>query len=352
MPISDPRMMGLLAESAMSFDGFSFKKIGRAIGSAAKGVAKGVSSAVKPLDVTNRNALLGKFATTTVGKIALAPIVAPVAWTAKGATAALAATGAKPFKKLDQYVGKGYRSSVTTGLRKTAGVELATVAAVGATFATGGGAIAMTAAALPGAKLLATGQASKASVMSTIATGVTGITAGIGTKSVTGLVKGLTGGGSPSEAPPPIPSPEEAIAEAAVTDQPVSSVTPGAGRSAGSVVAPAALAAGGFLVAGPIGAIVGGVAGFFMGRSKPKPTGWFGEDWSPSILDPNMLPDTSVDIPYAPVYAPDSSLALAPGRTSGGPSMMTIGLVGLGAWLLLSKKSGGRRRSTRRRSRR
>lgn len=124
--------------------GFSLKKIGKAIGGAAKSVGGAVYGGVKQLDVTDKRALAGKVASNPIGQVVLAPIVAPTAIAIKATTAVGAATGLKPLRQLDQRVGEAYRGTVVRGLRDNFKTQLEIGAAVGG--AIGGGKAAQAAA--------------------------------------------------------------------------------------------------------------------------------------------------------------------------------------------------------------
>jgi hypothetical protein len=242
------------------FDGFfsSIKKAAKKVGGAAKTVTRPVARVAK------------KAAKTTVGKVLLAPVVAPVALQTKAATWALGKTGVKPLKKLDSAANKAYKSKTVSGLRKTYGVELATGAAIGATILTGGGAAAVTAAALPGGLALVTGKAGKMSLKETVKVGLTGAAAGVGTSVI---------GQSflPDEKvrlPSAQPSAQAAsvdVVEAASTAPDIvaaAATSEAAPSRGGGLMGPLAGAGAGLLLAGPIGAVAGLAAGLFLGRKK------------------------------------------------------------------------------------
>lgn len=268
-----------------AFDGL-FDKAKKAVKKAAAKTISAPTKAVKVvgrnIDLTNKAGLVGKAASTKVGKILAAPLVAPLAISAKLTTAALGATGIKPLKQLDKAVGKAYRGSVVGQLRRTYGVELATGAAVGATLLTGGAAAPALVSALPGAIALGTGKAASMSLMDTVKVGVSGVVAGqvaIAGGNVAESIPSLSSGS-------PAVKGDEALAQTmAITGAAEVPVAPGAttvidaaqsavaSSAAGappkkSVLPLAAAAGAGFLVFGPIGAVAGAAAGAFLGRKK------------------------------------------------------------------------------------
>ena len=220
----------------------------------------GLWSAVKRLgrniDITNRKGTLGNWAKTTVGKIVLAPLALPFAQ-AKMTTWVMRKAGL-PVKKLDSKLHRVNTQSPIKGLLETNAVIAATAAAVAGSVFTGGGSLAILAAAAPGTSLLAR---NKATYKGALAAGVTGLAAGLSVTGIESLADSLSSSMKNQKA-----------FQSAITKSPTpvgpTEALPAATKGASGAVGPLAGVGLGFVAGGPIGALVGGILGAVLGRKK------------------------------------------------------------------------------------
>lgn len=231
-----------------------FSRAVSGVSHAVAAVTKPIAAGARALDVTNKSSVLGNFAKTTVGKLVLAPMAIPFA-TAKATAWVGAQTGIKPLKRLDSDLGRVIKRTPVKGLLQTDAVIAATAGAVAVTIATGGTALPAVIAAAPGAALLATNRATYGGAVSSFLTGaVSGVTAAGALNAIPSGIKQAAPASLPAVAPVATP----AIQTLSDTGAPQA-------RASG-LGAPAAGAAGGFLLGGPVGAAFGAAAGYLLSR--------------------------------------------------------------------------------------